>query len=166
MKQEIKMEKLNKSFFERNSEEVAKELLGKYLIMTSDDKLIKVKLTEIGAYEGITKTSPKELYYEPGILFITKKFNQNLLDISTNKKDNPSCVTLRGCEIQLENRIERINGPGNLAKTLGINENNKNHYNLQKVYEGLIWFEDYFDAKSQIKQLKPNSPNCKGIYKI
>lgn len=159
--------KLEQSYFKAEPEKVAMGLLGRYIICRQPNGAeLRARLTEIAAYEGATKTTSKGTLWTGGIVSISTKFGQNLLDIATGKEGESSCVTLRGGEVELEGIVKECNGPGLLTKQLGITRENKNYYNGRSICSDQIWIEgDAVDA-SKIRTLKGNSGNCKGIYKI
>ncbi len=159
--------KLKKNYFTKDAETIAKGLLGRYLVSElPSGRKIKIRLTEIAAYEGETKTTYKGASYAPGKISISTKFGQILIDIATGKENNVSCITLRGGEVDLEGRMEPIKGPGKLTQILGITKSNKEFYDGANIYDNRIWIEGKPIDESQIKKLKCNSPNCKGIYKF
>ena len=160
------MTKLREEFFARGADEVAKDLLGRYLVCKlSNNQKVKLRLKEVAAYEGSTKTTSEGTKYALGLISISTKFGQRLLDIATGKPKQASCVTLRSAELELEDRIEQINGPGNLTKILGITEENKDFYDGDAIYGSRLWIEGNSVDESEIKELKGNSKNCVGIYK-
>lgn len=159
--EEKNMARLRQEFFARRADEVAQDLLGRYIfVRQKNDELIQARLREIGAYEGATNSSPEGIYYNPGIVFVSTKFGQRLLHISTGKDKKASCLTLRSADFN----DERIVGPGNLTKLLGINRDNQNLYDNQNAYGRTIWVGGEVVSKEIIKRRDGNSENCLGYY--
>jgi DNA-3-methyladenine glycosylase len=130
--------KLNKSFYSRETEEVAKELLGKILV----HKNCKGKIVETEAYFGDKdpashayrkKTKRNFLMFEtPGKAYVYFCYgNHWLFNIVAKKDENPGAVLIRALEpiegIELMKKRRKIsnifnltNGPGKLTQALGI----------------------------------------------
>lgn len=172
---EVTMARVNRSFFGRDPRIVAKELLGRYIhAELPNEMVVTVRLREIAAYEGTTKTTSPGILYAPGLISISRKFGQSLIDIATGKEDEPSCVTLRGGELlgmvakgkrfESTSKPEPIHGPGNLAKILGITKDTCDLYEGKSVAGRIIWIDGNNIHASDIKHKKGNSKNCKGIY--
>ena len=84
----------------------------------------------------------------------------------STKENEAACVTLRGAINELEDKVEEINGPGNLTKYLGITTENKDEYDGISIYGTKVWIKGKPLYEFKIRKLKGNSPNCKGIYTI
>jgi DNA-3-methyladenine glycosylase len=145
--------KLKASFFNRNSVEVAKELVGKYLVKaTADGKLHRFLITEVEAYDGeadlachASKGRNKKtevLYWEAGTFYVYLVYGMYwMLNVVCDKKDYPSAVLIRG--------IEEIDGPGRITKSLGIDR----ALHGVHVHRSLsLWFEDSKKAKTKIQK--------------
>ena len=101
---------MNKEFYIKNSIDVAKGLLNKYLIREYDDKKIITKIVETEAYTGINdkashvyndkksvRTQP--LYLEGGHIYVYLIYGMyNCLNLSANKENIPECVLIRAVE--------------------------------------------------------------------
>lgn len=129
---------LNKQFFNRDVETVAKELLGMYLVRAipsesgrpskKGGKEIVARIVETEAYvgpedkashahRGRTKRN-EPMFGEAGHWYVYLCYGiHNMLNIVTGPKDHPAAVLIRGIEID----GERINGPGRVTKALSIN---------------------------------------------
>ncbi len=136
--------KLRPEFFQRPAIEVAKDLLGKYLVRNFSEGKVMVKIVETEAYLGIDDpashsyqgkiTSRNKVMYQPGGVFYVYKIYgiYYCLNVVVNKKDIPQAVFIRaaqpvsGIEIIMKKRgmrdIKKLcNGPGRLTQALGIN---------------------------------------------
>ncbi len=101
---------MDKEFYLKNSIDVAKGLLNKYLIREYDDKKIITKIVETEAYTGINdkashvynnkksvRTQP--LYLEGGHIYVYLIYGMyNCLNLSANKENIPECVLIRAVE--------------------------------------------------------------------
>ncbi len=101
---------MNKEFYIKNSIDVAKGLLNKYLIREYDGKKIITKIVETEAYMGVNdkashvyndkksvRTQP--LYMEGGHIYVYLIYGMyNCLNLSANKENIPECVLIRGVE--------------------------------------------------------------------
>ncbi len=141
---------INTDFFERDSAEVARDLLG--CTLNKDGAAGKIVETE--AYYGRNdpashaRNGPTErnrpMFGEPGKTYIYLCYGvHHLLNITTRKYGKPGAVLIRalepteGIEIMKERRggaskKELTNGPGKVTEALGINRNQ----NGQTVVEG------------------------------
>lgn len=125
-----KMEKLlPRKFYARDTVKVAKELLGKYLVVK--DKIFRI--TETEAYCGPKdkachgswrkRQSCENLWGKPGHFYIYLTYGLHyMLNISTEKDNYPAAVLIRG--------LDKINGPGRVTKFLGIDKS----WDGQKVF--------------------------------
>lgn len=133
---------LSKDFYERKTEKVAKDLLGKILIRKINSKILSGKIVETEAYYG--KEDPasraylgrpkyvvKLLYDEPGKTLIYNVHANWLFNIVAHEKGKVGAILIRaiepinGIEEMIKNRkvkniFELTNGPGKLTKALKI----------------------------------------------
>ncbi|MFZ4704429.1 MAG: DNA-3-methyladenine glycosylase [Bacteroidales bacterium] len=137
--------RLPRSFYLRDDVVViARELLGKYIVTTFDDRLTSAIITETEAYAGVFdrashafggKCTPRTevMFRQGGIAYIYLCYGMHsLFNIVTNKEGIPHAVLIRAIEPVdgidvMEKRLGRnssvknfTNGPGKLAKALGI----------------------------------------------
>lgn len=106
----MKLEILEKNFYERDTITVAKDLLGKYLVHNINDKIIGGKIVEVEAYTGINdkaahvyggKKTPRvmPMYGEAGNTYIYSIYGKYVcLNIITVKKGEPQGVLIRAIE--------------------------------------------------------------------
>lgn len=141
-------EKLDKSFYERNAEEVAKDLLGKYLVSKKNEGRTVGRIVETEAYLGEedpashshegSKTERTEVMYgPPGHAYIYLIYGMyNCFNIVTGVEGKPEGVFIRALEpvegIKLmkkrrdrNDKSELTSGPGKLCMAMGIDKKMK-----------------------------------------
>lgn len=115
--------RLDKSFFNRHSVEVAKDLLGKVLVFNE----FKGIITETEAYRGLEDEAShafrgmtprtEVMFGEPGYSYVYFIYGMyHCLNIVTEGKGTASAVLLRGLLLP----SIHLNGPGKLCRYLGI----------------------------------------------
>jgi len=143
MKKKLVREKLVRDFFLQPTDLVAKELLGKVILMPN----FKAIITETESYHGDDpashaskkRTSRNEpMFLQGGHLYVYMIYGMYFcLNITTEAKDYPSAVLIRGVKI-IEPKEHIIDGPGKLCRYLEINKefdrldlcDDKNHKNF------------------------------------
>lgn len=146
----LSQNKLTQKFYSRNVLTVAKELLGKILVVKYGGKTLSGKIVEVEAYDGscdeaahtyIGKTKRNAVMFEPGgILYVYFTYGMyHCSNVVTGKKNERTAVLLRalepinGSEDMALNRFGEINisdkqklnltsGPGKLCMALGIDK--------------------------------------------
>ncbi len=120
---------MEKEFFSRNPEIVAKELLGKILIRKIDGIEKRAKIVETEAYFGPKDPASrarqngdlkKTMEMEPGTILVYGVHSNWLINFVTQQQGTASAVLIRAVEPL--NFDGRGNGPGLLTKTLNINK--------------------------------------------
>src|SRR3989344_6842175 len=133
--------KLNKRFFEDDTIEVAKEILGCYLVHESDEGRTVGKIVETEAYlendpashsfKGKTRRN-EVMFGEGGKAYVYFTYGMyHCFNVVTNKKNKGEAVLIRalepidGIEIMKKRRkVEEIknlcSGPGKLVISMGI----------------------------------------------
>jgi len=156
-------EKLPRSFYLRHDVvDVARDLLGKYLVTEFDGVLTSAKIVETEAYKGSTdrachafnyrKTKRTEVMFENGgVAYVYLCYGiHNLFNIITNIEGEPDAVLIRAAEPlegveemlarremnELETRLTA--GPGSLSKALGI----RKELTGIDLSDDKIWLED------------------------
>ena len=140
------MKRLNRYFFNKNTIEVARDLLGKYLVRKTIKGSIIGKIIEVEAYLGsddkachsynFRKTPRTEVMYKkPGTLYIYLIYGMyHCLNVITEPKGIPCAVLIRklypikGIELMKERRNVKIgknfknlvDGPGKLCMAMDI----------------------------------------------
>jgi len=155
--------KLKRDFYNQPTLKVAKNLLGKYLVVRRGDKLLSGKVVEteayIGkndpashAYRGVTPRN-KIMFGKPGFAYIYLTYGMyHCLNFVTEKDGFPAAVLIRalepeeGIDIMMRNRkisdIKNLtNGPGKLCQALGL-DRSLNGANLCSPMQEKIWVED------------------------
>lgn len=129
---------LGKQFFNRPVLRVGPELLGKYLVVYGDARMI----TEVEAYDGeedlachASKGKTKRtqvMYGEAGVWYVYCIYGMyEMLNVVCDKKGYPAAILIRG--------VEDLSGPGKLTRELGVSglQNGKS-----ASTESGMWIED------------------------
>ncbi len=138
------MDTLDRSFYRRDADEVARDLLGKVMYREEDGKVASGFIVETEAYFGGDdpasrvaqdgKTGNTEvMWMEPGTVFIYMVHGHWMLNVVTGERGEPSAVLFRALEPKkgLEKMKERrdrdktrdlCSGPGKLTQALGIDK--------------------------------------------
>lgn len=149
--------KLDLSFFQANTETVARELIGKTLVRSIDDKLLSGIIVETEAYlssgdlashSAVGQTNRNSaMFMDAGTVYIYKIYGlHHCVNVVTEPRGIGAAVLIRamqvidGLELMQNNRgisdIKKLcNGPGNLCKALNIDSNlNKSSFLSDKVF--------------------------------
>jgi len=144
--------RFNREFFTQDTEVVAKELLGNYLIRETKQSRIIGKILEVEAYLGpndkashaynFKKTErTKTMYMKPGTLYVYLIYGlYHCLNVVTEPEQMPCAVLIRqiypieGIELMIENRSVKsgknfknfVDGPGKLCMALNITKEDFN----------------------------------------
>ncbi len=128
----IELRKLPRQFYDRDTIEVAKDLLGKYLVHQSRGVKRIGKIVEVEAYLGphdLAAHSAKGLtprtqvmFGPPGHAYVYLIYGiYHCMNIVTEKEGHASAVLLRAIE-PVQNIKERTQGPGLLCKAMQIDK--------------------------------------------
>ena len=139
--------RLSRSFFERDTLNVARELLGNVLVCETPEGTISGVITETEAYLGELDDAAhsykgktervRALYGEKGVVYIYLIYGKYYcLNFSTGPAGVPECVLIRalapvsGVELMMKRRGQRdiaalCAGPGKLCMAMGLT---KEHY--------------------------------------
>lgn len=135
---------LRKSFFDRSTVEVAKDLIGKQLCRRLDTgKILRGIICETEAYDGFEDrashahrgVTPRNvvMFGPPGHAYIYLCYGVHwLLNITTREKGYPAAVLIRS--------VNGIEGPGRLTRHFQI-DSKFNSQMLNRV--GGLWVEDF-----------------------
>lgn len=142
---QVMRRKLPRTFYNRPTLKVAKELLGKYLVVNKNGKRLSGKIVEteayIGpddpashAYRGMTQRN-KIMFGRPEYAYVYFTYGMyHCLNFVTEKKGYPAAVLIRALEPEqgintMRRRrktdgIENLtSGPGKLCQAMGIDRN-------------------------------------------
>jgi DNA-3-methyladenine glycosylase len=121
------------SFYQRSTDVVARELLGKLLVRQINGKLIKARIVETEAYfgqddpashacRGKTKRNAV-MFGAPGCAYVYFNYGMHyLLNVVTEPEGKAGAVLIRAVEpvAGLPKIVNLTNGPAKLTKALGI----------------------------------------------
>jgi len=132
---------LLRSFYERDTSEVARALLGKILVHRGHEGITSGKIVETEAYYGGDdpasrasrgKTKISEIMWGPaGRAFVYMVHAHDLFNVTTERENVPGAVLIRALEplegIELMRQRRRVldelgltSGPGKLTQAMGI----------------------------------------------
>ena len=146
------MAKLGYGIFHRPCPEVARDLVGKLLVRSTPEEIVKLRITETECYCGEDDTAchasrgrtqrTEVMYREAGTVYVYLCYGIHwMLNIVTGEKDSPQAVLIRACA--------EAPGPGKLTKHLGIT----GALNRGSILGNELWIEDD-GFRCQIKQDK------------
>ncbi len=142
---------LQTTWFNRPTLDVARDLLGKFLVRRLPDGTEHAyRITETEAYDGPLdlachaskgRTPRTEVMYgEAGHFYVYFCYGIHwLLNIVTGPKDFPAAVLIRG--------VEGISGPARVTKVLQLD---KSFYGKAATKDSGLWFEDRGEKVDQI----------------
>jgi len=132
---------LPRSFFERDTAKVARELLGKILVHCTEEGVTSGKIVETEAYYGkgdpASRASRKRtklnwlMWERGGLAFVYMVHANWLFNVTTEREGTPGAVLIRalepldGAKLMKRRRgikddRELASGPGKLTKAMGI----------------------------------------------
>lgn len=153
------MNKLPRDFYNRDTLNVARDLLGKYLVHKIDGVVREGKIVEVEAYIGPEdkgahtyngRRTPRNeaMYGPPGFAYVYLIYGMyNCVNVVTNEAEKPEAVLIRALEptcgveqmsmarfgkselLTSRETISLTNGPGKLCQALGITRTH-NGYDL------------------------------------
>ncbi|MCC2643602.1 MAG: putative 3-methyladenine glycosylase [Nitrospira sp.] len=143
---------LPRDFFARPTVQVAKSLIGKYLVREKGQGPVAGRIIEVEAYVGPQdkachaskgRTRRTEVLFGPaGLAYVYLIYGMyHCLNVVTESEEFPAAVLIRAIEV--EGRL--IDGPGRLCRAFSI-DRTLNRLDLTRR-EGL-WFEDWGDHLS------------------
>jgi DNA-3-methyladenine glycosylase len=137
------VERLQRSFYLRDSLSVAAKILGKYLVRRFDDGRVERKIiTEVEAYGGVedkasharfglTKRN-KVMFEKGGLVYIYFVYGMYwMFNIITGKRGFPQAILVRS--------VEGVKGPGKVGRWLCLD---KSFYGEDLTKSERIWVED------------------------
>jgi DNA-3-methyladenine glycosylase len=137
---------LQRVYFNRPTVEVARSLIGKYLVRSINGRMLAGKIVEVEAYVGPQdkachaskgRTQRTEvLFGPPGVAYVYLIYGMyHCLNVVTEREEFPSAILIRAIEID----GELIDGPGRLCRALQI-DRCLNRVDLTTCES--LWFED------------------------
>jgi DNA-3-methyladenine glycosylase len=139
--------RISKKFYDRNSLQVSKDLLGKVLVVRSEEGLTAGRIVETEAYREndpachawIGKTPRNEIMFgEPGKVYVYFIYGMyEMFNLVTEAKGKPAAVLIRAIEPlagvdvmrkrrpHIQSARDLGNGPGRLARAMGIQMSHK-----------------------------------------
>lgn len=141
---------VEKSFFDVPGLELAKNLLGQYIVHEQSAGMLVARIVETEAYQGPEdraahsfgnrQTKRTEVMFgEPGFLYAYQMHTHTLINVVGGPVGTPHAILIRAVEPVLgheqmrENRGEKFkevdwtNGPGKLTKAMGITKDYYGH---------------------------------------
>ena len=133
---------IEESFFNRSTEEVCRDLLGKFLVRRIGEKEISSMITETECYDGVKdrashafkgKTGRNEpMFGEPGCFYVYLCYGIHfMLNLVTRETGYPGAVLVRA--------VKDVSGPGRVTKYFNVNKSFNKKVSSKK--SGL-WVED------------------------
>jgi DNA-3-methyladenine glycosylase len=133
----LSMQKLPRSFYDRETIVVAKELLGKYLVHVSEGVKRIGKIVEVEAYlgpydlaahsaKGLTKRT-QVMFGPPAHAYVYMIYGMYYcMNVVTENEGHASAVLLRALE-PIQNITLRTSGPGLLCNAMGVDKKLNGH---------------------------------------
>lgn len=146
---EIPRTVLSKAYFSRPTVQVARSLIGKYLVRAIDGREIAGRIVEVEAYVGGEdkachaskgRTPRTEVMFGPGgIAYVYLIYGMyHCLNVVTEREECPAAVLIRAIEVD----GALIDGPGRLCRALQIDRSlNRHDLTIQES----LWFEERGD---------------------
>ncbi len=137
--------KLRKKFFSKNTEEVARDLLGKIIVRKIGNKFLRAKIVETEAYFGREDPASravqngdlrKTMLMKPGTILVYGVHNNWLLNLVTSDEGKAEAVLVRSVEPL--NFDAKTSGPGLLTKALKIG---KDFHKKNICENNEVWIE-------------------------
>jgi DNA-3-methyladenine glycosylase len=160
--------KLGRKFYDRPTLKVARELLGKYLVVHKDGRLLSGKIVETEAYDGFKDPAshayrgmtPRNevMFGAPGYAYIYLTYGMHhCLNLVTQEKGYPAAVLIRalepvdGIELMKRRRGRRklrdlTSGPAKLCQAMAVDR----RLNGADLLSNTIFVEDRGEAAERI----------------
>jgi len=166
---------LKKSFYQRPTLDVARDLLGKYILLIakhgSQKKKVNFTLSRIVETEGYCGTDPAShsskgltprcapMFGDPGKAYVYLIYGMyKMLNFVTEKKGHPGAVLIRAVEPILgeeamarrrngvQKKVNWTSGPGKLTQALGVEMN----HNQASLLGPLFYVLDFGDQPKEV----------------
>lgn len=160
----LNLPELEKEFFKRNTEEVARDLLGKVLVKIEKERVLSGRIVEVEAYYGMEDpgshafkgpTRRNTVMFGPaGIAYIYLCYGMHyLFNVVTEREGIPGAVLIRaaepltGVDIMIDRRgtndkYKLLSGPARLTQAfnIDISYNKKEITGTSKLYIVNDWY--------------------------
>lgn len=146
---------IDQAFFDKPTLELAKSIVGQYMVHETDEGIMAVRIVETEAYQGPEdraahsfgnrRTKRTRIMFEQaGMVYTYMMHTHTLMNVVSGPAETPHAILIRagepvvGEELMRLNRGEHLkrtdltNGPGKLAKALGVTMD----------YYGHKWYEE------------------------
>ena len=173
----LKLQKLDRAFYERETLDVSKDLLGKYLVHNVSGKLLVSKIIETEAYKENDKAAhfyngrrterTEVIFNKGGVAYVYLIYGMyNCFNVVTEVKDVPGAVLVRKLQpiYEIEEMMKNrkisdskkakhlCDGPGKLCMAMAIN---RKHNGVDLTGEELFIAQDInSNEKIQMKSGK------------
>ncbi len=155
--------KLDRSFFARPAEDVAKDLLGRIIVRERPSRAtLYGRIQNVAAWEG-KKGMVKDSLGAPGALMVFTSFGKRMFGIATNDIGLYSCVTFLGAPVGDKAGLrEYADGPSKLAVALEIDTK----LNGVPIDFGPVWIGGEAVDSKIIRKSNPSTmpENCRGTF--
>ena len=141
--------RLPRSFFDRDTRVVARDLIGKVLVHQDGRTRRAARIVETEAYHGPSDRAsharfgptPRAavMFGPPGHAYVYRVYGlHHCVNVVTGPEGFPAAVLVRAAE-PIEGCLHSTRGPGNLCRALGIEAGRHSGLDLEA---GVIWVED------------------------
>jgi len=161
--------KLPRAFYQQSTIDVAKQLLGKYLVRQHAEGLTVGRIVETEAYVGPQdlachaskgRTARTEVMFGPAghayVYFIYGFYY--MLNLVTERQDHPAAVLIRAAEpvtgldlMKARRRLEKLrdlaSGPGKLCQAFAIDRS----LNGADLCDGILYIEDHGELQPKFQ---------------
>lgn len=148
--------RLSRSFFDRPTLQVARELLGMYLVRREGAKLLCGRIVETEAYVGPEDKASHAsrgrtvrnavMFGPPGFTYVYQIYGMYYcLNLVTERESYPAAVLIRALD-NIRGIEELANGPGKLCRALRVDR----RLNGVDLEGKVLWVEDPGGSKGKI----------------
>jgi len=141
---------IKKGFFEGDTCDVARGLLGKHLVRKYRGKLITGQIIEVEAYDGFNDKAShasggvtprcKVMFGPAGYWYVYFTYGMHwMLNVVTGDEGYPAAVLIRGVLVKKDRETEGVNGPGRVSKKYRVS---KSIYGKPVEEKSALWLED------------------------
>jgi len=141
---------LSRAYFNRPTLEVARELLGRYLVRDNGEGRLVGRIIEVEAYVGPEdrashasrgRTKRTEVMFgSPGMAYVYLVYGMyHCLNVVTERAGYPAAVLIRAVALDDAAGPTLIDGPGRLCRAFAVD---RSHNGLDVTLGREIWLED------------------------